>query len=96
MSGFKELEEKVNSDWTKSEIYLPGCIDVIEIIRKKRAIKLSAKDFEIISDTKLNDDLHSGLPSWVNGDEWDQNTIRKCVKNCDKKSNINRFKVEYS
>lgn len=96
LSGFKELEEKVNSDWTKSEIYLPGCIDVIEIIRKKRAIKLSAKDFEIISDTKLNDDLHSGLPSWVNGDEWDQNTIRKCVKNCDKKSNINRFKVEYS
>ena len=81
---------------TKSEIYIPGCVDVIEIIRKKRGIKLSSKNFEIIENTKLNDDLHSGLPSWVNGDEWDQLTINRCVKKCDKKSNINRFKVQYS
>ena len=34
--GFEKLEEKENVDWTKSEIYIPTCNYVIEIIRKKR------------------------------------------------------------
>ena len=58
--GFTKLEEKVNVEWTKSEIYIPTCNYVIEIIRKKRAIKLSAGDNEIISDTIINDDLQAG------------------------------------
>jgi hypothetical protein len=94
-NGFEKLEEKVNSDWTKSQIYIPGCQDIIEIIRKKRAIKISAGNFEIISDTKLNDDLHGGFPSWINGDSWNQKEINNYVKDCNKISNINRFKIKY-
>lgn len=96
LDGFKKLEEKVNSDWTKSEIYIPGCKDIIQIIRKKRSIKLSSNNFEIISDTRLNDDLHSGLPSWINNDDnWSENEIKRCVKRCENSSKINRFKILY-
>ncbi len=95
LEGFDKLEEKVNLDWTKSEIYIPGCKDIIQIIRKKKGIKLSSKNFEIISDTHLNDDLHSGLPSWVNSDDWSEKEIKRCVKNCELTSKINRFKVLY-
>ena len=93
---FEKLEEKVNGDWTKSEIIIPGCQDKIEIIRKKRAVKISAGNFVIISDTKLNDDLHGGYPSWVNGDSWDPELIKKYVKDCNKISNINRYKIKYN
>jgi len=94
--GFTKLEEKVNPEWTKSEIYIPTSNYVIEIIRKKRAIKLSAGDNEIISDTIINDDLHAGAISWLNGEEWDKYTIDKYVKDCNRNSLKNRFKTKYN
>lgn len=84
--GFEKLEEKVNVDWTKSEIYIPGCNDVIEIVRKKRGIKLSGGDFEEIFETKINEDLLSGFGSWINGNEWDKRTMNKFVKPCNRNS----------
>lgn len=89
--GFEKLEEKVNVDWTKSEIYIPGCNDVIEIVRKKRGIKLSGGDFEEIFETKINEDLLSGFGSWINGNEWDKRTMNKFVKPCNRNSTTNRF-----
>ena len=93
--GFKELEEKQNEDWTKSEIYIPTCNYIIEIIRKKRSIKISAGDNEIISDTITNVDLHRGAISWTDGDDWDQRTIDKYVKNCSQVSMKNRFQTKF-
>ena len=83
-------------DWTKSEIYIPTCNYVIEIIRKKRAIKISAGDSEIISETITNPDLHGGAISWTDENDWDQRTINKYVKDCTRVSKINRFKTKYN
>jgi len=94
--GFEELKEMENPEWTKSEIYIPGCQDVIEIIRKKRSIKLSAGDFEIISDTKINDDLHSGVGTWLNENDWNQRTINKYIKGCNRIARKNRFSTDYN
>ena len=94
--GFEKLEEKENVDWTKSEIYIPTCNYVIEIIRKKRAIKISAGDSEIISETITNPDLHGGAISWTDENDWDQRTINKYVKDCTRVSKINRFKTKYN
>ena len=95
-SGFEELKEMVNPEWTKSEIYIPGCQDVITIIRKKRSIKISAGDFQIISDTKINDDLLSGTGTWLNGNDWDQRTINKYIKECNRVARKNRFSTDYN
>ena len=65
INGFEELKEMENPEWTKSKIYITGCRDVLTIIRKKRSIKISAGDFEIISDTKINDDLLLGTRNMV-------------------------------
>ena len=92
--GFEELKEMVNVDWTKSEIYIPGCNDVIEIVRKKRGIKLSGGDFEEIFETKINEDLQSGFGSWLNGNEWDKRTMDKYVKACNRNSPTNRFMIK--
>lgn len=92
--GFEELKEMVNVDWTKSEIYIPGCNDVIEIVRKKRGIKLSGGDFEEIFETKINEDLQSGFGSWINGNEWDKRTMDKYVKPCNRNSPTNRFRTK--
>ena len=94
--GFEELKEMENPEWTKSEIYIPGCQDVIEIIRKKRSIKISAGDFEIISDTKINDDLLSGTGTWLNENDWDQRTINKYIKGCNRVARKNRFSTDYN
>lgn len=91
--GFANVEEKVNDDWTKSEIYLPGLNDIIEIVRKKRAIRLSGGNFTLTIDTQLNSDLHGGAPSWIDGKSWDN--MEKYVKNCNKSSRVNRFKIEH-
>ena len=80
----------------KSEIYIPGCQDVITIIRKKRSIKISAGDFQIISDTKINDDLLSGTGTWLNGNDWDQRTINKYIKECNRVARKNRFSTDYN
>lgn len=92
--GYERLLEKENPQWTKSEIYIPGCTEPIVIIRKKRAIKLSAGNFEIISDTKINEDLHSGTGSWLDGNDWDNRTINKFVQDCNRISTTNRFKTQ--
>ena len=92
--GYEMLLEKENPQWTKSEIYIPGCIEPIVIIRKKRAIKLSAGNFEIISDTKINEDLHSGTGSWLDGNDWDKRTINKFVQDCNRISTTNNFKTQ--
>ena len=94
--GFEELKEMENPEWTKSEIYIPGCQDIIEIIRKKRSIKISAGDFEIISDTKINDDLLSGTGTWLNENDWDQRTINKYIKGCNRVARKNRFSTDYN
>jgi hypothetical protein len=65
VNGFEELKEMENPEWTKSKISITGCRDVLTIIRKKRSIKISAGDFEIISDTKINDDLLLGTRNMV-------------------------------
>jgi hypothetical protein len=93
--GFEKLEEKFNIEWTKSEIYLPGFKDVIEIFRKKRSIKISSENFEIIKETALNDDLHSGCPGWVNNNDYSQGLVNKYVKKCDR-SSVKRFKTNSS
>lgn len=93
--GFGKLEEKFNSEWTKSEIYLPGFNDIIEIFRKKRSIKISSRNFEIIKETALNDDLHAGCPGWVNNNDYSQGLVNKYVKKCDR-SSIQRFKTNSS
>lgn len=95
-NGFEELKEMENAEWTKSEIYIPGCQDVIEIIRKKRSIKISAGNFEIISDTKINEDLHAGTGTWLNGNDWDQRTINKYVKECNRNAINNRFSTQFN
>lgn len=93
--GFEKLEEKFNTEWIKSEIYLPGFNDVIEIYRKKKSIKISSGKFEIIKETALNDDLHAGCPGWVNNNDYSQALVNKYVKKCDK-SSIQRFKTNSS
>lgn len=95
-NGFEELKEMENAEWTKSEIYIPGCQDVIEIIRKKRGIKISAGDFEIISETKINEDLQAGTGTWLNGNDWDQRTIKKYIKECNRNARKNRFSTKYN
>lgn len=95
-NGFGNLEEKVNQDWTKSEIYIPGCVDKIIILRKKRAIRILLEDKEIItSDTILNDEIHAGAKSWLDGNDWDKRTIEQFVKKCNKISSKIRFKTQY-
>ncbi len=95
-NGFKNLEEKVNQDWTKSEIYIPGCEDKIIIIRKRRAIRILLEDKEIItSETQLNDEIHSGAGSWLDGNDWSKRTMDQFVKKCNKVATKNRFKTEY-
>lgn len=93
--GFGKLEEKFNTEWIKSEIYLPGFNDVIEIYRKKKSIKISSGKFEIIKETALNDELHAGCPGWVNNNDYSQALVNKYVKKCDK-SSIQRFKTNSS
>ena len=95
-NGFDILQEKINQEWTKSEIYIPGCVDVIEIIRKKRAIRIIVGGKIIVtSETALNDEIHAGASSWLNENDWDQRTINKFVGNCIKVSPKNRFQTNY-
>ena len=95
-NGFDILQEKINQEWTKSEIYIPGCVDVIEIIRKKRAIRIVVGGKIIVtSETALNDEIYAGASSWLNENDWDQRTINKFVGNCIKVSPKNRFQTNY-
>ena len=92
--GFENLEEKVNQDWTKSEIYIPGCKDRIIIIRKRRAIRILLENQEIVtSETRLNDEIHAGAGSWLDGNNWDKRTMDQFVKQCNRTANKNRFKT---
>ena len=96
MSGYEEdAYEKTNNEWTKSEIYLPGCDTTIIITRKKIAIRIQAGNFEIICETKTNADLHSGTTTWLNENDWDKRTVDKYVKNCNKFPQKNRLKIKY-
>ena len=96
MSGYEEVAyEKTNNEWTKSEIYLPGCDTPIIITRKKIAIRIQAGNFEIICETKTNADLHSGTTTWLNENDWDKRTVDKYVKNCNKFPQKNRLKIKY-
>ena len=97
LNGFEELEEKCNNDWTKSEIYIPGCSDVVTIVRKRRAIKIEYGGDSIVqTDTQLNTDIHSGSGSWLDNNEWDDKAEKRFVKDCSKNSPNNRFKIQYA
>ena len=97
INGFEELEEKCNNDWTKSEIYIPGCSDVVTIVRKRRAIKIEYGGDSIVqTDTQLNTDIHSGSGCWLDNNEWDDKVEKRFVKDCSKNSPNNRFKIQYA
>jgi hypothetical protein len=72
---------------------MPGCFNNN---KKKRSIKISAGDFEIISDTKINDDLLLGKGTWLNENDWDQRTIHKYIKDCNRVARKNRFSTDYN
>ena len=76
--------EKTNDEWNQSEIYLPGCSTPIIITRKKIPIRIQAGKFDIISDRKINTDLHAGAHTWLNENNWDKKTLDRFVKDCRK------------
>ena len=91
----KNLKKRLIQIGQKVKLLFKSVKIKLHSLEKKRAIKISVGSFEIISDTKLNDDLHGGYPSWINGDSWNLELIKKYVKNCNKISSINRFKIKY-
>ena len=96
-NGYEDLEEKVNPDWTKSEIYIPGCDDVVSIVRKRRAIKIECGGKTIAQkDTRLNDEIHGGAGSWLDNNEWNDKDENKFVKSCNRKATRNRFRIKYA